>query len=220
MKLHKFDIKKYDFRNIIEDYLETNDLENIYDPYLKFANASDCLNTKNHKIYNYKIQTDDRFLTLYKKFIKEYISKLFNFDILFERMPLLRVHQKNNISTFDYHIDSTYLTPDGVYDIYKHEINFWMPLTKAYDTNSLWIESQKEKGDYSPIVLNYGEIFQFDGANLHHGTEINKTGQTRVSLDFRILPKKVMFENKEKISKETLSNLKIYYDEISNLTYN
>lgn len=219
MKIYKFDTKKYDFRSIIEDYFETKKLEDIYDSDLKFENSYDCLNTKYHQIYESKIITDKKFLMLYNKFIKEYISNIFNFNILFEKIPLIRIHQKNNISVFDYHIDSTYLTPDGVYDIYKQEINFWMPLTKAYNTNSLWIESCPGKKDYSPVTLDYGEIMQFDGANLYHGTEINKTNQTRVSLDFRVLPKKIFIENKNKLSKNAIITLTNYYDEISPLQF-
>jgi ectoine hydroxylase-related dioxygenase (phytanoyl-CoA dioxygenase family) len=91
-----------------------------------------------------------------------------------------------------------------------------MPLTKAYGTNSLWIESCPGKKDYSPVSLNYGDILQFDGANLYHGTEVNKTGQTRVSLDFRILPKKILLENQNKLSKKAIDILNNYYDEIMN----
>jgi hypothetical protein len=214
-KVYEFDTKKYDFRGIIENFFLTKELENIYDPNLKFENAYDCFNTK-YKIYNYQIFLDKSFLILYRKFIKEFISKIFNFQILFEKLPGIKVHQKNNISIFDYHIDSNYLTPDGVYEVYKHEINLWMPLTKAYGTNSLWIESCPGKKDYSPVSLNYGDILQFDGANLYHGTEVNKTGQTRVSLDFRILPKKILLENQNKLSKKAIDILNNYYDEIMN----
>jgi hypothetical protein len=214
MEFYKFDTKKYNFRDIIEDYLGTIKLEDIYNPKLKFENASDCLNTEYHNLYAYKVNTDPKLIILYRKFIKEYVSKIFDFEILFERRPLIRIHQKNNISTFDYHIDSNYLTPNGVYDIYKHEINFWMPLTKAYETNSLWIESCHNKKDYSPINACYGELVKFDGANLYHGTEINKTGQTRVSLDFRVISKKIFKENQKVLSDKTKNILCNYYDEI------
>jgi len=214
MEIYKFDTKKYHFRNIIQDYFGTLELEDIYDPELKLESAEECLNTKYHNLYEHKVHTDPRLIITYKKFIKEYVSKIFNFEILFERRPLIRIHQKNNISTFDYHIDSTYLTPDGVYDIFKHEINFWMPLTKAYGTNSLWVESCQNKGDYSPINSCYGELIRFDGANLYHGTEINKTGQTRVSLDFRILPKKILKDNQKNLTSSVKDEIYSYYDEI------
>ena len=33
----------------------------------------------------------------------------------------------------------------------------------------------------------YGECIQWDGSNLTHGNHINKTGKTRVSVDFRVM---------------------------------
>ena len=120
---------------------------------------------------------------------------------------IFRIHQENNTSLIKYHTDSDYLVPDGCHDMFRHEINFWMPVTKAYDTNSLWVESSPKKKDYSPINAEYGDIIQFDGPNLLHGTEINKTGQTRVSLDFRVVPKNIF-------SGEGHINPADYYDEI------
>jgi hypothetical protein len=66
-KVYEFDTKKYDFRGIIENFFLTKELENIYDPNLKFENAYDCFNTKYHKIYNYQIFLDKSFLILYRK---------------------------------------------------------------------------------------------------------------------------------------------------------
>ena len=213
MKIHKFDICTYNFRPIIEEYLEINDLENIYTEKLRFENPLDCMQTYYHKLYSIKIKTNSKFLVLYNKFINEYVGKIFNFDFLFESQPLIRVHQKNNVSVMDYHIDSVYLAPDGVSEIFKHEINFWMPLTKAYGTNSLWVESYPNKKDYTPIIASYGDLIEFDGANLYHGTEINTTGQTRVSLDFRILPKKIYDKSKKQLSEDTKIFLNDYYSE-------
>ena len=48
-------------------------------------------------------------------------------------------------------------------------------------------ESEEDKGDYSPMACKYGECIQWDGSNLTHGNELNVTGKTRVSMDFRIM---------------------------------
>jgi hypothetical protein len=220
MKFYKFDPKKYNFREIIEEYLEINDLENIYDSELKFESPRDCLNTHYHKLYDNKIKKNPKFLSLYKKFMNEYATKIVNFNFLFEKYPCIRVHQKNNVSVLDYHIDSEYLIPDGTYDVYKHEINFWMPLTNSYGTNSLWVESFPKKKDYSPIEASYGDLIQFNGATLCHGTEVNNTCQTRVSLDFRILPTKIYEENKKNLSENVKNTLNNYYDKLSTILYN
>jgi ectoine hydroxylase-related dioxygenase (phytanoyl-CoA dioxygenase family) len=35
--------------------------------------------------------------------------------------------------------------------------------------------------------MSYGQVLQFDGANLMHGNRLNDTFQTRVSFDFRVV---------------------------------
>ncbi len=36
--------------------------------------------------------------------------------------------------------------------------------------------------------MHLGELIEFNGNRLSHGNKVNTTGQTRVSMDFRILP--------------------------------
>ena len=38
-----------------------------------------------------------------------------------------------------------------------------------------------------PYDVKYGEVLVFSGANLLHGNKINKTRETRVSVDFRLV---------------------------------
>ena len=47
------------------------------------------------------------------------------------------------------HSDNEYGHQDG-------EINFWMPLTKAFGNNTLWAESEPLKEDFHPFELEYG----------------------------------------------------------------
>jgi len=75
--------------------------------------------------------------------------------------------------------------------LHKHppgEINFFLPLTKCYGTNTMWVESEPWKLDFKPIELDYGEYFMFNGNQCHHGNKPNKTNLTRISFDFRIMP--------------------------------
>ena len=40
-----------------------------------------------------------------------------------------------------------------------------------------------------------GNFIMWDGANLNHGSEHNTTGKSRVSVDFRVLPKSKYQDN-------------------------
>ena len=66
--------------------------------------------------------------------------------------------------------------------------NIFLPLTKAYGNNTIWVESIPGLGDYSPIEIKFGEFLMFYGNKLRHFNKINNTGETRCSFDFRIIP--------------------------------
>ena len=72
-----------------------------------------------------------------------------------------------------------------------------MPLTNAFDTNTIWVESEEDKGDFAPMNCNYGEIIQWDGSNLSHGNKLNKTGKCRISVDFRVIKKSEYIESNQ-----------------------
>jgi hypothetical protein len=82
-------------------------------------------------------------------------------------------------------VTPTVLHNDMEYHHQPSELNFWMPLTKVWDTNSLWVESHPGLGDMHPLNLEYGQFCRFYGNQCRHTCLPNRTGKTRVSLDFR-----------------------------------
>ena len=67
------------------------------------------------------------------------------------------------------------------------ELNFWVPLTDAFGSNSLWVESAPMKGDFRPVTLKVGQMLRFWGNQCRHFNQPNATASTRVSFDFRVL---------------------------------
>jgi len=62
-------------------------------------------------------------------------------------------------------------------------------LTKVWGNNSLYVESEPGKGDFHCLKgLDFGEMFRFWGNQCYHYNEVNDTGSTRVSFDFRVIP--------------------------------
>jgi ectoine hydroxylase-related dioxygenase (phytanoyl-CoA dioxygenase family) len=122
---------------------------------------------------------------MYEKFILNIIKPLYNEQIVYQAIPTFRVAYPNNIAVGEYHKDKWYRDADWAVEV--NEDNFFLPFTDAFDTNTIWVESQEDKGDYSPMNCNYGEIIQWDGSNLTHGNKINTTGKARVSIDFRVM---------------------------------
>ena len=69
------------------------------------------------------------------------------------------------------------------------ELNYFVPLTKAYGTNTIWAETEEDLGDYKEIKSDYGECVEWSATKLTHGNKQNITSVTRVSFDFRVIPK-------------------------------
>lgn len=195
----KFDTGKYDFKGIVQDYLNIKDLSNAHSEYLDsgvVVKEGKDQRTSIHSSFYEKMDSDPIFKKTYDLFIKDFIKpKLFESeDIIFQRFPTFRAHYPMNLAVFEFHKDKDYNHD-------KNEINFFLPLTDCFETNTVWIESREDLGDFSPIVCEYGEIVMFDGANLKHGNKMNTTDITRISFDFRILKKSFYNEGIYKTSK-------------------
>lgn len=177
----------YPFRQIIGKIFDwTEPLEDLHKKFrdsdkigvLSFIHDQ---GTDYHKIY-YSSPYLPELLELYEKFIRNEIAPRYreNF-IIYQAKPTFRISLPNGTAVGEWHTDGQYHHPET-------EINFWLPFTEAFETNSVWAESQPAKGDYHPFNLHYGEYMTFYANKCRHGNKPNQTGQSRVSFDFRIIP--------------------------------
>lgn len=178
-----YDTQLFPFREIVMNMLGTDSLNGLHELefYDTFTREKDQ-STRWHKLYY------DNFQALFSEKYRELVIELaerFNYSsIIYQKIPTFRVHLVNNVGVGDYHKDRTY-------NHNSNEVNFWMPFTNTYSTNTIWLESKEDKGDFRPYEVKYGEILVFNGADLMHGNQTNKTLNTRVSVDFRLVdPKK------------------------------
>lgn len=100
-----------------------------------------------------------------------------------QRFPTIRFHFPNNISVFEFHRDANYSHPIG-------EINCFYALNECKNTSALHVEKNLGFEDYSPLNLQSGEYALLNTSIYKHGDFLNKTNKTRVSMDFRFIPKK------------------------------
>jgi sporadic carbohydrate cluster 2OG-Fe(II) oxygenase/sporadic carbohydrate cluster protein (TIGR04323 family) len=148
----------------------------------------------------YDFMSTEKFLTLYRNYIKSIIAPQFGEQFFYQKKPGIRIHLPQT-KTVQYHTDEWYGHGENV-------INFWTPLTYSYGSNSLYVASleesttlidrlEKSRAPMSeinlqlakiskPLDINLGETFCFC-ARVAHGTERNETADTRVSLDYRVL---------------------------------
>ena len=61
------------------------------------------------------------------------------------------------------------------------------------------------------VGLDVGEYLVFDGANRLHGTMSNEEGYTRVSFDFRLLPRQLANSDQQTVSAGRSRRVGDYY---------
>ena len=137
-----------------------------------------------HKKF-YEFARLEIFSSLYNNFIKNIVRPLYDEPIVYQSIPTFRIHMPLNTAVGEFHKDKQYRDVKWAESV--HEDNFFLPFTDAFDTNTIWVESEEDKSDFTPIECKYGEIIQWDGSNLMHGNKLNTTNFSRVSCDFRII---------------------------------
>jgi hypothetical protein len=192
-QLTSFDNSVYNFRPLLEQVFECEDLENIHLTHTHLIPDSDTLskpwpyneNTSNfHSIFYKKLNEPwEEIIDLYERFIDNCVSDLVGERFLYQKFPTFRVHLPNlkAVTKWHYDADRDHRHPLG-------EINFILPITDMFETNTIWCETAPNRHDYKPIEAAHNQFIKFNGNRRHHGNKENKTSQTRFSFDFRILP--------------------------------
>lgn len=126
--------------------------------------------------------------TIYRDFVASELASLFPESIVFQRIPTLRIHMPGAKAVEDFHVDSEFGHQAGC-------VNFWLPVMSTHGTNALHLDCAgmdiSAEADLSsgivPVEVALGEVLRFDAVHTRHGNRINTTGETRVSIDFRIV---------------------------------
>ena len=197
--IYDFDKSEFNFYEIFKNFFGAYscNLEDIHEYFDKSILPSSLItveNDQNQEIYKILYSIDEgyslkdksiykrgKFLSLYDKFINYIAQNIFNENLVYQNRPTLRSCVPNNKAVGDWHRDRDYNHP-------IEEINIWVPITNAFGSNTIWIESEFDKEDYSPININNGQILIFD-SSLKHGNVLNKESKTRLSFDFRVILK-------------------------------
>lgn len=209
-KIIQYNTKKWDFRGVIERYLDCGPLEKLHElaEYDVFVRENDQSSVFHKKFYE-KCDLNNEFDDLYENFIRNFISPvLSDKNLVYQKRPSFRVHLNGNKAVGEFHKDSDYNHP-------IEEINFFVPVTISNETSTIWVESKPNKRDFRPINLKYGQILLFSGGILNHGNLINQTGQTRVSFDYRVIKSENYKENSfESVNSSKKFVIGEYYDKL------
>lgn len=180
-----YDTAKFDFRAWASLMLNVECLEKIHEQAnaKTYSRAAEQTNVCRHLL----IQGFDRFKPVYIHFIRSVIAPIYGGVNSYQLPPSFRFHLSQK--------GSKVFRRDRSYDGNNPEhLHVWIPFTRAWGSNSIWVESQNGKGDFSPAELEYGQALIFDGIELRHRIFRNDTHSSRVSMEFRFSPGKAQIE--------------------------
>lgn len=210
----RYDIKVYNFADYISSWLGDVNLTKLHEQkqYGHFKRETDQ-STKWHDVFYKMIRKNNEFNDMYCFFLEDIIKPRYNETIIYQKIPSLRIHLPGNVAVGEFHKDKYYRNVEWAERV--NEISYYLPLTNAYNTNTLWAETREDKGDYQPFNTTYGEVIEWDSSNLMHGNKDNVENDTRVSIDFRIIPKS-RYINSDHLAINTKIPFGIgeYYEEI------
>jgi hypothetical protein len=188
-----YDTERYPFARLVAEHLGVADLSLLHNQYsyALLTRETDQMTPLHRRLYD----IGEAFYDMYRMFVFQEVRKLLGENVIYQRKPSFRFQLPGNIAVGKFHRDR-----DNFHD--TTEINLWVPLTPITPDTAVWVESREGARDFRPCLLNYGEVLVFDGANLEHGNQINHSGRTRLSFDFRVVPE-ALFRDSDKQSVNT-----------------
>ena len=169
----EYDPSKYQFREWACQVLGVSSLEK--------AHASDQVKTLNRS------PTQNQLANSFDQIFENYC--LFVSDVIVDKIGKITSYQSPPSFRFHYcGLGSSVFHKDRDFGVEEGRLNIWVPLTKVWGNNSLWVESKIGAKDFKPITMRPGQFLVFDGVNLAHGSKINTTNSSRISFDFRVMP--------------------------------
>ena len=119
---------------------------------------------------------------LYQDFLIGEVLPLYGADLCVQATPTFRLARPGGgLAVAAWHTDAEYAHQ-------VQTVNYWVPLTIAQGTSAMWLESAPGKGDFAPVAMQPGQYLEFSATTLRHGNKPNRTGRSRVSFDFRVIP--------------------------------
>jgi hypothetical protein len=212
MRTFEYNTDLYPFRQIVSEWFDVDNISKLHEikKYNLFDREHDQ-SSKWHKVFYEKIREDNSFNELYVKFLTDFVKPWYEEEIVYQKIPTFRVHLVGNVAVGDWHKDRDYRNLNWAKKV--KELNYYVPLTAAYNTNTIWAETSEDKKDFEPMEANYGECIEWGASWLTHGNKVNETTVSRVSFDFRVIPKsRYIDSNHLTINTKTPFNIGGYYE--------
>lgn len=177
----RYDWSKHDFGATVRSILDVDDLTTLRGQDFGVNNVVTRKTDQGSLLHKKFYSGFAAMQNAYRIFAEEIAPQIFADRVYYQRIPTFRVHFPDNLAVGEFHRDSDFGHQDGV-------LNVWVPLTPAFDSNTVWIEKHFGLNDSRPYQLAPGDALVFDAVNWIHGNRRNYTRCSRVSFDFRLIP--------------------------------
>lgn len=180
-----YDTVHWNLRAIVEEFFGTDALESLHlDP--RWNPQESDLRLPHHFVTRNSWDVSKvlreavikRSMPVIESLILDHIAGFTGEIRSFQQMAMMRVNFHGSRAILRFHRDSEYGQRANM-------VNIWLPVTRAFGSNSMYVESSPGRSDFKPLELEYGEAFMFYGTEMLHGTLDNVSGSTRISYDFR-----------------------------------
>lgn len=201
-----YDLTEFPFTDVVAGMLGAQDLEKLHDLGRRNDPTNHDQDSDDHSLFYAEYE---KVRPLYDRFLQEWILPLYEEDLAVQRVPTFRVHRPGSVAVSEFHKDSDYNHQPST-------MNYWLPLTRAFGSNSMWIEDTPGSDTYAPAVVAPGQVFRFDAVNNRHGNYPNHTDVSRVSFDFRAMPLREFVDaGKSTVNAKRRMDLDGYYRKLS-----
>ena len=197
-KILRYSMDRYPFQEVMRKVLQYDgDLTKAHN-LIQESNSWGQITFQNdtstdfHKRY-YKSPYYSEMINLYQRFLQEWLlPQLEEDEYIVQKEPSFRIHIPNNTALGkrgdEADEEKIGMHCDGDYNHPSSEMNYMISITGQEGTNSCYVESEPGKGDFHSIDIKYGEVFRFYGNQCRHYNMKNRTQNTRISFDFRVIP--------------------------------
>ncbi len=191
LKKFKYDIKKYPFYEYLSTLFGVTDLENIH----KYMGSFDPFNREQdqytilHKVFysNFRLPNSP-LQKMYEDLIKDFIAPIVSEKFYYQKIPTFRIGLPQNKFVGEFHRDTAY-------NHQPYELNFNLAIVNFKGSAALITEDAAGSKNLISTEIDYGQVMGFDHIGCLHGSEINQTGKTMISMDFRLALADMYYED-------------------------
>jgi len=173
----RYDTVRFGVRRLVENFFGTADLEHLHEtPWFEGPGTPKKRSLAVGREARAAIA--EPAAVMLRDLIYEHIATFIGPIISHQTDAMLRVNFAGSRAVLRFHRDSEYGEQ-------PNQMNVWIPITRVFGSNSMYLESTKFASDFTPVTLDYGQAIIFRGYDLLHGNLDNRSGSTRISYDLR-----------------------------------